>query len=279
LEYIEFKAKFEGGSADEHRVPAYGAIETLYGVSRSILIPSHYLIEGKVRRRNISSPRYQLFMEPPKAGSFEALLQFGFVAGAAAISNPVAVNVTASLITETIMAVVKTAVGKKLNSREKQSTGTLIPPGDLAALAVAVEPGLRRGHNIINNGVVNINIISGTGDQVTLDQSTKEFMNTTKREDELAVGLLSVGKWDANNKSGSAFDPELGRMVPFSVVKGVDRASIATILKSNANYTLGLFDPDEDSSYVAMKFERVVDIDQTVKKIEVHKARESMDDI
>ena len=279
MEYIEFKAKFEGGSADEHKVPAYGAIETLYGVSRSILIPSHYLIEGKVRRRSISSEKYQLYMQPPKAGSFEAILQLGFIGGAAALANPVAVNVTANLISETIMSVVKTAVGKKLSKKESQSAGTLIPPGDLAALAVAVEPGLRRGHNIINNGVLNINFISGTGDQVFLDQSTKEFLNSTQREDKLTVSLMSVGKWDANNKSGSAYDPELGRMIPFSVSKDIDRKSVAAILKSNANYTLGLFDPDEDGSYIAIQFERIVDLDDTVKKIEVYKARESIEEI
>lgn len=279
MEKIVFTAKFDGGYAKEHKVPAYKAVQALMGLSRSIIIPSHYLLEGRVRHRSIESDKYNLFLKPPRKGSFEALMEFGYVAGAVLATNPVAVNVTSNLITETIMSAIKMTTGKKLTAAEKQTTESSIPPGDLAAIAAAIEPGLRSAHGIVNEGVVNINFISTAGGNVTLDQSTKNYINTIRKENAPQIGLLSVSKWDALNKTGSAFDPELGRVVPFSVDKKIDRSSVAAVLRSNANYSLGLFDRDEDSSYIAMKFDRVVDIDGSVKRIEVSKARNTIEEL
>lgn len=279
MDDLIFKAQFEGGDADDHRVPAYEAVQALYGLSRGILIPSHYLLEGKVRHRNISSDKYSLYLQTPRKGSFEAILQLCVVTGAAIVSTPMGQNVTSNLISEAIMAAIKMTVGVGLTKKEQQSTDKAIPPGDLAAIAAAIEPALKQSHNIINNGVININLISSAGGNVTLDQSTKNYINTNHREGLLQVGLLSVGRYDANGKTGGAFDPEEGRIIPFSVRTDIDRASVATILTSQQRYALGQFDPDEDGSYVAFQYERIVDIDGKVKRIEVYKVRPTIDEL
>jgi hypothetical protein len=279
LEELVFKARFEGGDADDHRVPAYEAVQTLYGLSRGVLIPSHYLLEGKVRHRNISSEKYKLYLQPPRAGSFEALLQFCFVAGASVLNTPMGQNVTASLISEMVIEVIKMTVGVKRTKQQLSSTDKAVPPGDMAAVAAAIEPALRQSHGIINNGVININFVSSAGGSVTLDQSTKNYINTIHREGRILVGLLSVGRYDANGKTGGAFDPKENRIIPFSVRSDIDRTSVATILKSQNDYAMGQFDPDEDGSYVAFQYERVVDSDGLVKRIEVHKVRPNIDDL
>jgi len=48
----ELTVSFQGGLADEHRLPAYAASQSLYGISRSLLVVTNYLGEGKVRHRN-----------------------------------------------------------------------------------------------------------------------------------------------------------------------------------------------------------------------------------
>ncbi|MBD3771654.1 MAG: hypothetical protein IE925_16115 [Rhodobacterales bacterium] len=279
MEEVVFKAQFEGDYADENKVPAYNAVHALYGISRGIIIPSHYLLEGKVRHRNISSEKYELFLKPPQKGSFEALLELCFVAGSVIASNPLAVSISANLITETVMTAVKMTIGRSTKDAEKELTEVGIPPGDLGAIAAAIEPALRQSHTIINNGVVNINLISSAGGSVTLDQSSKNYINTIRNEGTRRVGLLSVGRYDANSRTGGAFDPQEGRIIPFSVRQSIDRESIATILRSQSDYALGMFDPDVDGSYVAFLFERVVDIDGTVKRIEVFKVRNNIDDL
>jgi hypothetical protein len=47
----ELTVSFQGGLADEHRLPAYAASQSLYGISRSLLVVTNYLGEGKVRHR------------------------------------------------------------------------------------------------------------------------------------------------------------------------------------------------------------------------------------
>ena len=45
----DFLIKFEGQMAEAHRLPAYDASKSFYGISRALLIAMNYLDEGKVR--------------------------------------------------------------------------------------------------------------------------------------------------------------------------------------------------------------------------------------
>ena len=45
----QFVAKLKGDVADDHRVPAYEGAKSLYGLNRSLLIVSNYVVEGRVR--------------------------------------------------------------------------------------------------------------------------------------------------------------------------------------------------------------------------------------
>ena len=47
--------KFEGGLADQHKIPAYDGTKSLEGMTRSILIISNFLVEGRVRRREFGA--------------------------------------------------------------------------------------------------------------------------------------------------------------------------------------------------------------------------------
>lgn len=279
MEEIEFKTAFLGGYADQHRVPAYDAAKALYGISRSIIIPAHYLLEGEVRHRNVASPKYQLFLSPPSAGSFEALLHFAFITGAAIAANPVSSAVAADLITKTVSATVKKAVGK-LSQREEQELlkTEVVSPGDLAALSAAIEPGLREAHNIVNSGVININIFTGSDQIVTLDQSTKNYLNNVRADQDIYVQMMSVGTYNANSGSGSAFDRGEGRMIPFSIQKKIDRTSISTIMRSHTDYALSKFDEESDS-FVAFQFRRTQDPYGNTKRIEVIKVRPRIDQL
>lgn len=280
MESLPFVAKFEGDVADRHKVPAYDAISALYGFSRSIIIPCHFVLEGKIRHRKITSKKYQLYLQPAQEGSFEALFELLFVGGAVIASNPIATNVTSELITNFVTYSMKKAMGLRLTTKEKLlEQNKIAGSGDLAALAAAVEPALRQAHTIINNGVVNINLVSGTGDSVTLDQSTKHYIYNIHKEAGIQVSLMSVGRYDANSKTGGAFDPQVGRVIPFSIEKNIDKESMRTILQSQSDYALRMYEDNEEKSYVAFQYERIVDINGSVKRIEVLKVRQSIDEL
>jgi hypothetical protein len=48
---------FQGGLADAHRLPAYAASQSLYGISRSLLVVTNYLGEGERPRTAFKARR------------------------------------------------------------------------------------------------------------------------------------------------------------------------------------------------------------------------------
>lgn len=70
--------KFEGGLADEHRIPAYEGAKSLEGVSRSILIVSNYLVEGRVRRKEFGRVPLTFNLVAQRPGSFETVYEIAY---------------------------------------------------------------------------------------------------------------------------------------------------------------------------------------------------------
>jgi hypothetical protein len=78
-------AKFVGGLATQHKLPAYEATQSLYGIARSALIATNYLAEGRVRRREFSPDNFQLNIIANRPGSFETVFEL--------ITDPVAMTI------------------------------------------------------------------------------------------------------------------------------------------------------------------------------------------
>ena len=277
---LTIEAKFEGELADGHVVPAYDTISALYAIARGILIPTHYLTEGKVRHRDISSDKYDLFIAPPKEGSVEFPFELLIAAGAIAANHPLVIGTATNLASEFISNSIKRAVGKNdaITSSELQES---IDEGTLDAIAAAMEPSLRTGHKIINNGVLNITINSEGGD-VTLDNSTKNYLNNFERSNLSNVRLMSVSSFNANSKSGGAFDGDEGRVIPFFLTGKPDPTTLRTIAKSQAayiEYQISKKDEDKERGFIAVQHYEVHDANHKLKRIQVVKARPLIDDI
>lgn len=149
--------KFEGNLAEEHRIPAYAGIQSLQGHTRAVLIVSNYLVEGRVRRRRFDEVPINFNLVAQQPGSFDSLFELSW--GFAAIGGTLAIGVAGNLITDLLKVIYRrvcgipegeTAAAYQELQREK--------PGDIEALIDAVEPSVRLGHNVINHGVININI-------------------------------------------------------------------------------------------------------------------------
>ena len=280
MEKLTFNATFQGDLADRHVVPAYDSINALYGVTRSILIPTHYALEGKVKHRNINSPKYNLYLKPPVQGSVDFPFEL-FFAGAAIVANhPVVTGTMTSLLSDFVTNSIKRAVGKsdKITADELEK---LIDEGTKDAIAAAMEPSLRAGHNIINNGVINININSGGGN-VTLDNSTKTYLNNFHISDQPSAKLMSVSSYNANSKSGAAFDKTEGRVIPFFLKGSPDALTLRTISNSQSAYIdfqITEKQEDRDRAFIAIQHYKVHDSQDKLKRIQVLKARPSLDEM
>jgi hypothetical protein len=108
--------------------------------------------------------------------------------------------------------------------------------GDLDALVDAIEPAARQAHTSIGRGARDITIIVGNNNTVTkLNKNTADYLSSAYPQNEKLIEG-SIGSFNANQKSGSIFDYELGKLVRFYVDKNSDYITIRSITESLDKY-------------------------------------------
>jgi len=279
--------KFEGGLAEQHRIPAYDGTKSLEGISRSIIMISNYLVEGKIRRRDFNRVPINFHMVAHRPGSFETLYDIAY--GAAVYGGPIfaagAAGAYKDLLKDLIKSVTRRVIGIEKKSEIPKSVDALERErgGDIAALVEAAEPSMRTAHSVINYGVMNININQPQQDSseelAHLNPETKKFVWENVINNEMRVKLFSIGSFNANQGTGRAFDQEEGRSVPFELAKDADWTSVGAILSSISSYTRKKRLGDNLKSVVAIKYTSVDALDGRIKKIRIHKARNEIEEL
>ncbi|MBY5420824.1 hypothetical protein [Rhizobium leguminosarum] len=153
--------------------------------------------------------------------------------------------------------------------------------GDVAALIEAVEPSVRLGHNVINHGVMNINLnvqAAAPAPIVQFNPQTKQYMWESVINNDIRLKLFSMASFNANQGTGRAFDLEEGRSVPFELGPDVDRLSVDTLLGSISSYTRRKRLGDDLRSAVAVMYTSVEAADGRIKKIRILAARNEIQD-
>lgn len=270
--------KFEGGLADEHKIPAYEGTKSLEGLSRSILIVSNYLVEGRVRRKDFGRVPLTFNLVAHRQGSFETIYEVAYQM--AVFGGPVlAAGVAGNLLTDLL----KTVYGRVTGRREEGNTPDRVERleaergGDIAALVEAVEPSVRLGHNVINHGVINININAPERPVeqpiAALTPQTKQYVWENVINNNVRLKLFSIASFNANQGTGRAYDLEEGRSVPFELSSEVDRRTVDTLLNSISSYTRKRRLGDDLRSAVALRYTSVDAVDGRIKKIRILAAR------
>lgn len=279
---MQIGIKFEGGLADQHKIPAYDGAKSIEGLSRSILIVSNYLVEGKVRRRNFGTVPLDFNIIAHRPGSFETLFDIAY--GAAVYGGPIAAGIAGNLLTDLLKSIYKRVTGQEGDDiPDRVAAHEAERAGDVAALVEAVEPSIRLGHNVINHGVININVTTpqnpDAGPITEFNRDTKSFVWESVINNEVRAKLFSVGSFNANNGTGRAFDIEEGRTIPFELVRSVDRETVNTLLSSISSYTRSRRLGDNIGSAIAIRYTSIDALDARVKKIRVLRARPTLDNL
>ena len=279
------EVKFEGGLADQHKIPAYEGTKSLEGISRSILIVSNFLVEGRVRRREFGQVPLTFNMIAHRPGSFATIYEVAYQAAVigAPVLGELAGGVATNLLSDLLKTVYRRATGQPdVDTPESVEELEEERGGDVAALVEAVEPAVRLGHNVINYGVININVNQGSGDRssnlVEFDRRTKQYMWESVIDNKIRVKLFSIASFNANQGTGRAFDLEEGRSIPYELSNDVDRKSIETLLDSIGSYARRRRLGDNLRSGVILQYTSVNAADGRIKKIRILKVRAAMDD-
>ena len=265
-----------GGIAENHRLPAYMGSKTIYGVSRSILIVTNYLVEGRVRKKDYDLTKYNINILPPREGSFEFSYELIYNIGAAA-GVMITSGIVGNFAYDILKKITRTVLGDSDHNTSDDTIDDVIGDNE-ASLAAAIEPSVRESHSVINYGVMNVNIFNNNrSDSIKYNKSTKDFVWESVIDRGVRTKLFSVGRFDGTSGSGMVFDYEDRRTVSFQIEKGADEATVNAMLWSLSQYGRKKLLGDNLKSAIALKYTTLTAIDGRAKKLFIQKARREIE--
>jgi hypothetical protein len=270
---------FEGGLAESNRLPAYAASQSIYGISRSLLVVTNYLSEGRVRRRDFDERKqgFQINLIAQQAGSFHFIYEILADPTMQTIAHAVEGKIAGDLALAFIKSVFRRCVGDKAeDSIERLEAEGSLNSGDIGALVEAIEPAMKAAHSSINHGATTIILISGDNNIVNLDATTKNYVYSSVRDDTLQEKLFSIASFNANQFTGRAFDYDRGLTVPFDLIKGADRLTIEALMRSMSAYALRTSEADHTDTKIAIRYTSTIAADGRIKKMHIQKARKEL---
>lgn len=265
-----------GDVAENHEIPAYLGSKSIYGISRSLLIITNLATEGRVRKKDYDLNKFSINLQTPRAGSFELVYHVVF--------HPVTLTLAGGVAASMIWDALKYC-GKRLSGHSPpipQSTEKLLEKAKSTEdrLLDALEPSVREVHQVINNGVINMNFNNGKDeDKLKFDLESKKYVWDNVIDRNLRTKLFSVSKFDVTSAAGAAFDFEEKRPISFQLDAGIDYLSIQSVMKSQRMYAAAKFNNELINSAVAFKYTSINTIDNRVKKMFVAKVRDELTQI
>ena len=268
MEELKLVARFTGDEAEKHRVPAHEGSQSLYGISRGIVLINHFISEGEIKKRAPFTQKTQLYLEPPQRGSLEAILTI-------AIENPQSLalgsgiigGVIANLFTDALKTTFNRVVGRDV-SPESETLRKISEKhsGDFEALIDAIEPSARRGHTVIEQGVQKIAIVNGDDNIINFDGETKKYVEYSNKSQIFEEMDVSIGSLNVNTGYGRAFLIDTGKTVPFHIHNHASAKTGAVLSESLNRYA------QEKDSNITVKYVKVTSSDGRIKKLIIHDA-------
>lgn len=222
------------------------------------------------------SDRLRLYIRPARQGSFtNDLILLATEPNNLFITSVVgvyAISTVTDLVNSVIVKIVKEVCGTTAELPERrQHWFSKLPSGDLEALVDRIEPSMQRAHNVIGEGASKLILKKGTVEQATFDQETKNYVNSSILDDQEVRRVVRVGALNANTGNGRVYLPDIGKTVPFSMVREPEHGSYATLTYSLDRYVRGM------PSDVEIVCREVLSIDNRIKKLIISSAVKMID--
>ncbi len=263
---IEIVAKFELEEPDSHRLPALDGSQSITGIARSLVLVTHFAATGTIRHRAPFDSGVQVYIEPPRRGSLEAIYQIVSDPGAQILGG-IAISVAGAAIYDLTKTIFSRSVGASVEpSTDEVKDLDSQRGGDLDALVDAVEPALKQAHKAVNGGATNILIIQGDKNVVNFNSNTKNYIERSDISKNPEIRDVSIGSFNANSNYGRAYFHDLNKTVPFKLDNDANFATRDAISYSLYSYARGF------PSDIEVKFFRITSPDGRTKSIIITKA-------
>lgn len=271
-EEIRYRLQYVGDDADRHILPAHSGSQSLEGISWSVSVLANYLATGRLKKRGALDTRIQVFIAPAQQGSFvDDLLIFVTEPNNMFLTSIVgahAVSTVGQVLNSFIVSAVRQVCGlPSVDDQQQRSWLDRFPSGDMEAALDAIEPSMKRAHSVIGEGATQLIIQRDAAPLVSLDRRTKAYVNANIEGEEIVQRIVSVGALNVNTGNGRAYLPDIGKTVPFNVVREPDTGTYQALSYSLDRYARGL--PD----HVQIRCREIFANDDRIKRLVVYGAQ------
>ncbi|WP_431303539.1 hypothetical protein [Sediminicoccus sp. BL-A-41-H5] len=206
-----------------HELSAYDASQALYGIARSLAITSHYVIHNKVIKQAPSLRGAQVFIRPPKAGSFEFVAPVvELIAGGQAAGAVGASTFSINYLSDLTRYLYRRATGLAEIIETQQLRDLLRRrPGDVDALSEAIIEDVVRLHRPVGRKVPSFNVYDPTRQIGNFDKETQDYANTKVVDNNIEEYSGNVSSFNVNETTGRFYITKEERTVAFQISKKV----------------------------------------------------------
>lgn len=269
--HIKYRLRYEGKNADDHILPAHEGAQSLEGMTWSFALLGNYVATGQIRKRGNLDSRVRFFISPPRRGSFATDI-------VATITDPNNIWLTTivgtyavATATDSINALFKysfKAVCGIVSKEDEKDLKRLerLPSGDLEALVDGIEPSISRAHSVIGVGAKSLSIDKGRTPLLQLNNNTKDYVRTSIVDSDTVEREVSVGALNVNSGNGRVYLEDIGKTVPFSIIKEPIPGTYQALSRSLDRNARGL------PSDVNIDCQEVTSVNGLIKKLIIHAA-------
>jgi hypothetical protein len=245
---------FKGDEAKQGLVELHSAGESLSGIGRVGELVSHYVSTDEVRFRAPYSNSLQFYVSAAQQGSVRFVVK-----EVSRLKNKVSAAAAQADAKKLLRRVIRRGIGKADSSSLKLSDKT-VKSGEIDVLAEASEPALRRAHRWIAPGR-KIDLDINNLEDVRFDVNTKDYLEFEEIEPVDTASDVSVAALNVNNRTGRVFMSDLGRTVPYKVLKDAHARTVPNLAKYLTQYA------EKTGATVNIRFQSILTADGRLKRV------------
>ncbi|SFU23880.1 DUF7946 domain-containing protein [Paraburkholderia aspalathi] len=231
---VTLTIRFEGGEADNGRLPIHDAATAEMGLARAVNIVTHsFANDEQMRRRGDSATGATVFASAPKKGCYEVEVDVVFDL---ATCEKMGASVIAPRYWDYLTWCWSFAVGKDYDPVTPY-VQRLVESQDakIDEIADTLESAMASLHKPIAEDPENIILVLSrkrVGDILTFDSETNEYVNVRGESDDDEYVIGNVTKFNILTNYGRVYDDNLRRVVSFKLIEDPSHRLRTLITKS-----------------------------------------------
>lgn len=268
---VRYFIQYVGQDADEHRLPAHEGARSLEGLTWAFNLITNYAASGRIQKRGSLDDRTRLYIAPTRQGSLVQQV----IAIITEPNNVFLSSIVGSYAVSTVGNAFNSLVSQSFKRvcglfRDEQTDETRrirnLPSGDLEALVDAIEPSVERAHGVVGEGANRIMMKRDRTALFEMNQQTKLYVQQNIMSEDMIERDVTVGALNVNSGNGRVYLPELGKTVPFSIVKEPEAGTYEALSSGLNRYARGI------PGLVTISCREILTADGRIKKLIIYSA-------